>query len=117
VAAVAAALLDDGYVQIAGRLEDLYPPVDGAELRADMSRLSRGRDPEASDIRTVLAAATAVEVAKPADYAQYEAGPRALRRAAVIRDVTRRRGEEGQLRARERDRLAGRELAALLALP
>ena len=117
VAAVAAALLDDGYVQIAGRLEDLSPPVDGAELRADMSRLSRGRDPEASDIRTVLAAATAVEVAKPADYAQYEAGPRALRRAAVIRDVTRRRGEEGQLRARERDRLAGRELAALLALP
>lgn len=115
VTAVAAALLDDGYAQIAGRLEDLYPPVDGAELRADISRLARGRDPEASDIRMVLAAATAVEAAKPAEYARQEAGPRALRRATVIRDVTRRRGDEGQLRARERDRLAGRALAALLA--
>ncbi len=116
LAPVAEALLDAGFRQIAGRLEDLYPPVDGTGLRDDIDRLRRGRDPQASDIRILLAAAAATELAYPADYNQHQGGELALGRAAKIRDVTRRRAD-GQARARQRDRQAGRDLAALLMPP
>lgn len=114
VAAVAAALLDASLPPIPGCLEDLYSPVDGAELLDDIDRLTRGRDPQAGDIRAVLAAAAAVELTQPADYHKQQAGPLALRRAAAIRDVTRRRRDDDAL---ERDRRAGSDLAALLRRP
>lgn len=114
VASVAAALLDARLPPIPGRLEDLYSPVDGAELLDDIDRLTRGRDPQAGDIRVVLAAAAAVELTQPADYHERQAGPLALRRAAAIRDLTRRRRDDDAL---ERDRQAGSDLAALLRRP
>lgn len=113
---VAKALLDLAFSQIAGKLEDLYPPVDGAGLRDDIDRLSRGRDPQASDIRVLLAAAAATELAHPADYDRHKAGDRVLKRAAGIRDVT-RRGRRGGQGIVQRDQDAGRELAALLKAP
>ena len=112
---VVAVLLDARLPPIPGRLEDLYSPVDGPELLYDIDRLTRGRDPQAGDIRAVLAAAAAVELTHPADYHDQQAGPLVLRRATAIRDVTRRgrRGDD----APERDRRAGRDLAALLQRP
>jgi hypothetical protein len=114
VAPVVAALLDADLPPIPGRLEDLYPPVDGAELLDDIDRLARGRNPHAGDIRVVLAAAAAVELTQPGVYHEQQAGPLALRRAAAIRDVTRRRREDD---APDRDRRAASELAALLRRP
>jgi hypothetical protein len=116
LASVAEARLDAGFPQMAGQLENLYPPVDGTGLRADIDRLRRGRDPQASDIRILLAAAAATELAFPADYDRRQAGELALRRAAGIRDVTRRGRGDGQTQAR-RDQQAGRELAKLLIPP
>ena len=116
LAPVAEALLGVGFPQIAGQLEDLYPPVDGTGLRADIDRLRRGRDPQASDIRILLAAAAATELAYPADYDKHQSAVLALRRAAGIRDVARRGRGDGQAQAR-RDQQAGRELAKLLIPP
>jgi hypothetical protein len=114
VASVVAALLDAPLGPIPGRLEDLYSPVDGPELLADIDRLTWGRDPQAGDIRVVLAAAAAVELTQSAAYHERQGGALALRRATAIRDVTRRgRGND----APQRDRQAGRQLAWLLRPP
>jgi hypothetical protein len=114
VEAVASALLDGEIPQIAGRLEDLYQPVDGPALRDDIGRLSRGRNPQAGDVRIVIAAAATVEHASPAEYARYSVHDLALTRATKIRDTTRRGRDPKQASIDERDRQAGRTLAGLL---
>jgi hypothetical protein len=111
VAPVVTALLDAELPPIPGRIEDLYPPVDGAELLDDIDRLARGHDPQAGDIRVVLAAAATVELTQPDAYHEQQAGPLALKRAEAIRDVSRRRREDD---TRERDRQAGSDLATML---
>ncbi len=117
LASVARALLYAPFPQIDGRrLEDLYPPVDGIGLRDDIDRLWRGRDPQAADIRILLAAAATTELAHSGDYDRHRAGERVLRRATEIRDMTRRRRDDRPELAR-RDQDAGRELATLLMTP
>jgi hypothetical protein len=108
---VVAALLDAELPPISGHIEDLYSPVDGPELLDDIDRLTRGHDPQSGDIRVVLAAAAAVELTQPDAYHEQQAGRLALRRAAAIRDVSRRARETG---SQERDRQAGSDLAAIL---
>jgi hypothetical protein len=112
--AVASALLDDELPQIDSRLEELYQPVDGPALRDDIARLTRGRNPQASDVRIVIAAAATVEHASPADYARHSVHDLALTRATKIRDTTRRGRDPKQASIDERDRQAGRILAGLL---
>jgi hypothetical protein len=110
VGAVVATLLDHE-VPGAGRLEDLFPSVDGTATRDDADRLARGRDLRSSDIRRVLAAATIAYATAP-DGDRPAMQRAALARAAEIRDVG-RRGRPGIVT--DRDRIAGRRLAVLLA--
>ncbi|MGH3930121.1 MAG: hypothetical protein ACRDTF_09110, partial [Pseudonocardiaceae bacterium] len=110
---VVTALLDHDWPRIGGRLTDLYPPVDGATLRDDINRLTRGRSSEATDVRALLAAATCVATAAPGDYVDHAVHDAALARATQIRDVG-RRSRVARSSTSERNRAAGQKLAGLL---
>jgi hypothetical protein len=112
---IAAAFLDDRYPQLTAGLGDLYTPVDGESLDQEIDRLARGRDLETGDVRVVLAAATAAQDVSPGEGTRQDVASRALARAGQIRDETRRGRDDAQ--TRDRDRQAGRDLAALLRRP
>ena len=111
-AAVVAALLGEDLPSV-GKVESCFASVDNTAMRDDAYRLTRQRNPHASDIRVLLTAATLAFSTGSAD----ERGAiqqATLDHADEIRDVA-RRGREGMAaNAVERDRRAGLRLAGLL---
>ncbi len=114
VPAVVAALLDND-LPGAGRLDELFPPVDTPAMRDEASRLTRARTPQSADIRCLLAAITRALAAAPDTLDRARLQRAVLKQAAKIRDVGRRgRGADTATASAERDRAAGLYLASIL---
>jgi hypothetical protein len=114
VPAVVAALLDQDLPD-AGRLDDLFSPVDTPAMRDEADRLARARNPQAADVRSLLAAATRALAAAPDTLDRTRLQRAVLERAARIRDVGRRgRSADTATASAERDRAAGVYLASIL---
>ncbi|WP_425825665.1 hypothetical protein [Streptomyces fractus] len=81
---VAAALLDDGYPQLAGRrLPDLLPSTPACRLHAD--RLLAGMPSGLSHVPGVFAAASLAFLTCPAEYRALRVGTRAVSEALALR--------------------------------